>query len=313
MKALITLWRVIKSGTQNVLRNATLAVAAIAVMTITLTTVLFLYIVNITFDNTIHQINAKIDISIYLNDQVTDTQTNNLIVQLKHTGEVQSVQYISKSQALALYIQQNSGNSQLQSAIAETNNPLPATVIVKPINPSDLGQIKNLLNEPQILVLQSDPSSYSGSLKTAIDRIAKTTTVFREIGIIGTVVFAVVSMLIIFNTIRIAIFNRRDELTIMRLLGASNWFIRGPYIVESTLYGIISALVSMLIVNSIFYTVSNSFQANSLGLLNLGYATSYFRRNLIWILLIQLGLGILIGAVSSLIATRRYLKFKTRK
>lgn len=311
--SLTTLWRVIKAGTQNLIRNVTLSIAAVAVMTITLTAVLFLFVVNTTFEHTVKGITSKIDISVYLQDSVSHAQTNSLIGELEKLPEVTSVQYISKAEALKLYEQQNQGNVSLENAIKETNNPLPATIIIKPVNPSQLGQIKGVLNEPSVLALQSDPSSYSGALETSINKIARTTVVFREIGITGIIVFAIVSILIIFNTIRMTIFNRRDELTIMRLLGASTWYVRGPYVIESVFYGVISGLLSILIVNTIFFTISNSFQANSLGLLDINYATTYFKKYFWIILIIQIGLGILIGAASSVFATRRYLKFKTSK
>jgi len=126
-------------------------------------------------------------------------------------------------------------------------------------------------------------------------------------------VFATISVLIIFNTIQMAIFNRRDELQIMRLLGASTSFIRGPFVVEAIIYGILSAVVSILLINAVFITASSSLQATSFGLLDISYSQSFFQ-NHYWVLLtIQLGLGIFIGAASSVIATRRYLKFKTPK
>jgi cell division transport system permease protein len=312
-RRLLTFLRVLKSGVQNSLRNITLAVAAMAVITITLTTVLLLVIANATLNSTIKQINNKINISVYLNDSVTDRQKNSLISGLKSLSEVKTVQYISKTAALAIYEAQNSSNTSIQSAVSQTENPLPATVNITPVNPSRLDQIKNYLNEPSILVLQSDPSSYSGNLKVAIDKIGKTTTLLREAGIISIVVFAAVSVLIIFNTTRMTIFNRRDELQIMRLLGASTWYIRGPFVVENIIYGILSAAISIGIVDILFTTVSNSLQASSFGLLDIGYANFYFRHYFWYILLIQFGLGILIGTVSSVIATRRYLKFKTSK
>ena len=312
-RRLLTFLRVLKSGVQNSLRNITLAVAAMAVITITLTTVLLLVIANATLNSTIKQINNKINISVYLNDSVTDRQKNSLISGLKSLSEVKTVQYISKTAALAIYEAQNSSNTSIQSAVSQTENPLPATVNITPVNPSRLDQIKNYLNEPSILVLQSDPSSYSGNLKVAIDKIGKTTILLREAGIISIVVFAAVSVLIIFNTIRMTIFNRRDELQIMRLLGASTWYIRGPFVVENIIYGILSAAISIGIVDILFTTVSNSLQASSFGLLDIGYANFYFRHYFWYILLIQFGLGILIGTVSSVIATRRYLKFKTSK
>jgi cell division transport system permease protein len=127
------------------------------------------------------------------------------------------------------------------------------------------------------------------------------------------VVFATISVLIIFNTIQMAIFNRRDELQIMRLLGASTSFIRGPFVVEAVIYGVLSAVISILLINAIFITASSSLQATSFGLLDISYSQAFFEDHY-WVLLsLQLALGILIGAASSIIATRRYLKFKTSK
>jgi cell division transport system permease protein len=137
--------------------------------------------------------------------------------------------------------------------------------------------------------------------------------VLQRVGVIAVLVFAVISVLIIFNTIQMAIFNRRDELTIMRLLGATTWYIRGPFVVESIMYGVIAAIASILIVNSVFITASSALQASSLGLLDIEYSGRYFHMHFLTLLTLQLGIGIVIGAVSSVIATRRYLKFKTSK
>ena len=109
-----------------------------------------------------------------------------------------------------------------------------------------------------------------------------------------------------------AIFNRRDELQIMRLLGASTSFIRGPFIVESAIYGLLSAVISVLIINATFLASSTALQASSLGLLDINYANQYFEAHFWKLLGMQVAIGILIGTVSSVIATRRYLKFKTK-
>ena len=100
------------------------------------------------------------------------------------------------------------------------------------------------------MVYNRTPPSYSGQEKKAIDRITHATNVLKEIGIVAVAVFAAVSVLIIFNTIQMAIFNRRDEIQIMRLLGAGTWYIRGPFVVESIIYGILSAVISVLIINA---------------------------------------------------------------
>lgn len=310
---LINFGRIIKTGLQNFIRNATLAVAAMAVMVITLTILLFSVIANATFTNTIQQITDKIDVSVYLKDEVTDDQLAKLQSDLKANPNVKSLNYVSKAQALEIYKQQNANNPDLLQAISITDNPLPATLQIKPTDPNKIAEIKAYLDQPEVKALQADETSYSGDRKAAIDKISKATRFSREAGFIGVIIFAVVSMLIIFNTIRMAIFNRREELTIMRLLGASTSYIRGPFVVETIFYGIISAVISVTLCNTLFVVASSAFDASSLGLLDIKFANDYFAAHFWLILTVQLGIGILIGAVSSLIATRRFLKFKTTK
>lgn len=308
----ITFWRIVHTGLVNFIRNASLAIAAIAVMVVTLTIVLFSVITNATFVNTIAQITSKIDVSIFLKDSTTPMQTTQLLSQLKQLPNVKSVQYLSKADALKQYEQQNGSNTSLVTAVSETANPIPATVLIKPNDLNKIQDIKTFLTKPAVAALQSDQPSYSGDRKAAIDKITHATDILREIGAVTVIVFAVICALIIFNTIQMAIFNRRDEITIMRLLGANASYIRGPFIVESAIYGILSAIASVLIINGGFVASSNALQASSLGLLDIGYANSYFDNYFWWLLTFQLMVGIVIGAVSSLIATRRYLKFKTK-
>ncbi len=294
------------------MRNISLAVAAIAVMVVTLTIVLFSVITNATFENTIAQITNKIDISVYLKDSDTPAQTDQLVKQIKALPNVKSVSYLSKDAVLRKYMAQNAGNQQLLTAITFTANPLPATILIKPVNLNKITDIKSFLTKSNVIVLQSDQPSYSGDRKAAIDKITHATNVLREIGVITVAVFAVICALIIFNTIQMAIFNRRDEIQIMRLLGASTNYIRGPFVVESAIYGLLSAIFSVLIINSAFLASSNALQASSLGLLDINYANQYFDQHFLQLLGAQLLIGILLGATSATIATRRYLKFKTK-
>ncbi len=312
-RRLIATERILKRGIVNFTRNLWLAIAAISVITITLSILLFSVVANVTFSNTISQITSKINVSVYLKDSVTKTQTDDLISHLQALPNVQSVTYQNKDQVLAAYREQNKTNADLLAAISQTDNPLPPTIHIKPRDPNKLQDIKNYLDKKEIANLQAAPTDYSGDRKEAIDKITKATKFMREIGIAGIIIFMIISMLIIFNTIRMAIFNRRDELSIMRLLGASTWFIRGPFVVETVIYGIVASLISLVICYSIFVVSSTAFEASSLGLLDISYAGSYFKAHLVWILLIQLMLGIMIGAVSSVVATQRYLRFKTSK
>lgn len=312
-RKMITLGRIIRTGMLNFGRGLWLAIAAMAIMIITLTIILFSIIVNATFGNTVAQITEKINISVYLKDDVTAAQAKNLVSQLQKQPNVASVVYLDKDAVLTAYMEQNAGNEALLQAISETNNPLPATIQIKPKSLNQIHEIRTFIDKPEIAALQSDPASDSGDRRTAIDKITHATNLLQRAGIVAVAVFALISVLIIFNTIQMAIFNRRDELQIMRLLGASTWYIRGPFVVESIIYGILSAIASIVLVNALFVTASSSLQATSFGLLDISYSQEFFRAHFWLLLTMQLVLGIFIGAASSVIATRRYLKFKTPK
>jgi cell division transport system permease protein len=307
-RRLIAFERVLKNGIISFGRNVWLAVAAIAMMAITLTILLFGVVANATFSHTIDDITDRIDVSVFLKDSVEQDQREELIDDLKKVENVESVDYISKEEALKRYRAQNVDNPELLAAISEVDNPLSQELLVQPIDPNNMQPIKEFLDRPEVAALQSDPTSYSGDRKEAIDKIARATRFFEQAGIIGIIIFALISALIIFNTIRMAIFNRRDELVIMRLLGASTWYIRGPFVVETILYGIVAAVFSLLVCAALFAVASSTLQASSLGLLDIKYSGEYFKDNLFAILSLQLLAGIIIGAASSAIATRRYLK-----
>lgn len=313
-RRLITLWRITHTGIVNFIRNVTLAVAAMAVMVVTLTIVLFSVIANATFENTIQDITDKISVSVYLEDTTTEQQGKDLVVRLQQQPAVKKAEYLNKDAALKAYAEQNKDNENLVTAALQAGNPIPATIQVYPRDLNQVQAIQDFLVKPENAQLQTPESpSYNGDRKEAIDNITHATNVLRKIGVITVSVFTVICALIIFNTIQMAIFNRRNEITIMRLLGASTSYIRGPFVVESIIYGLLSGVLSVLIVNSTFLASSSALQASSLGLLDISYASQFFDEHFFQLLLIQVMLGIIIGAVSSIIATRRYLKFKTTK
>lgn len=309
----ITFWRIVYTGLVNFFRNASLAIAAMAVMVVTLTIILLSLVVNTTLSGTIAQITDKIDVSVYLKDDVSVNERTAFIERIEKLPNVASTKYLSKDDALEAYRQENASNQELLQAINQTDNPLPATIRVKPEDLNKVQDIQKFLEQKENKDLQSEEPSYSGDRKEAIDKISHAANMLQRVGIAGIVLFAVISVLIIFNTIQMAIFNRRDELAIMRLLGANTWYIRGPFVVESVIYGLVSGLISILIIKSLFIASSGTLEASSLGLLDISYAQRYFNDHFWLLLLAQLAIGVAIGASSSIIATRRYLKFKTTK
>lgn len=304
----LMIWRAFVGGCKNFVRNAWLSIAATAVMVVTLSIILFLFIANETFSHTIEDIRSRIDVSVYLVDDITDDQRNELAGQLRDLENVREVQYVSKDEALKSFVDANKDNIDLQLAIMQADNKIPASLRIKLYNSDIIDELKGFLDQPDIKKLQSDETSYSGDRKEAIDKISKATSFIRQAGIAGVIIFAAISVLIIFNTIQMSIFNRRDELGIMRLLGASRWYIRAPFLVENMIIGVLSALISVGLCKAIFSVTSGTLDASTFGLLDVAYSGAFFSEHFWKILGAQLGLGIIIGASSSYLATRRYLK-----
>lgn len=306
----ITIERIIKNGFVSFGRNIWLAIAAIAMMSITLTILLFAVISNATFRHTIDGLTSHINVALFLNDSVTEQQRSQLLDQLYNLPNVKSATYISKAETLKTYEKENANNTLLLSAISGISNPLPARLDITPKDPNRLQEIYDFMNKPDIRPLEAQTADDSTSVvrKQAIDNITRATHFFEEAGIVGIIVFIIISMLIIFNTIRMAIFNRRDEVVIMRLLGATPGYIRGPFVVETMIYGVVAALLSVSLCWTLFKIASSTLQASSFGLLDITYASRFFSAHFWAILGTQVGIGIIIGAVSSAIATRRYLR-----
>lgn len=307
---LISLGRVFSTGAKNFIRNSWLSTAATAIMFVTLIVVTMTFIANMTFTEAIKNLTAKIDISVYLKDGVKPADRERFITQLRSQPNVRQVEYKSKEDALALYREENKNDLELLNAVSLADNPLPATITIQTKDPNKIQDIAAIIAQTQNLALQSDDPSYSGDRKQAIDRIISLADFLRNSGIVASVVFAVISTLIIFNTIRMAIFNRRDEIEIMKLIGASRWYIRGPFLVEASMYGIIAGVVTV-----VFTAVLLDTQAANIAqyIPEIMYTKNYIIGHEILIAVAVVAVGVFIGIASAMLATKRYLKMHTAK
>lgn len=303
---MITFWRIIQAGLRNFLRNAWLSAAATAVMMVTLVLMTFSYISNSALSSTIKNVTDKIDVSVFLLPTVTPAQVDDFKQALEANPNVAAIKYVSKDQAVAAYKEQNKNNPQLLQALDTTGDILPASLQIKAKDPRKLNDISTVVNAPANKALEDPtaPPTYSGSRKITIDRIVHFSSFFKKISLIATAVFVVISILIIFNTIRLAIFTRREEIEIMKLVGATNWFIRGPFLVEASLYGIIAAALSLLFCYGLLLG-----SASKLGsYIDITSTVSLLRHYFVLVALLEVLAGIAIGALSSLWAMARYLK-----
>lgn len=307
MDALFYIARIFKTGFVNFFRNGWLSVAATTVMVLTLFTISVFTILNFGINAATASIQQKIDVTAYLNDGVAPTVVNKLIDELKNQSNVKSVIYISKSDAVKAYRAQNKGNAGI-AGISDDDlaAALPASIQVLTKDPNHLSDVKRILGKSTYAPAIHN-SNYQGEKEQTINRLVRITNFIKTAGLALSVIFIATSLLVIFNTVRIAIFTRREEIEIMKLVGATSNFIRWPFIIEGATYGTIATVISFLI-QYLAISYGAPQISNYLKISDVGGIFDYFNQHLVLVIGTQLLIGILIGTISSYIAIRRYLK-----
>ena len=302
--SLPTLSRIIRSGFVSFYRNGWLSVAATGIVTFSLVLVSTFVLLLLLGQSVIQNIQQKIDVEVFFKDDAKVTDIMTIKDQLQQNPNALSVRYISKQEALQIYKGQNQRNQKLLEQLSEEDNPLPASLQVKAKNPDDLNAFNPVLESDFSKPLVESRSDKEN--RDIIQRLQRIVSFIRSLGIFISLVVLIFATLVVFNTIRITIFSRREEIEIMRLVGASNWYIRGPFVVEGAFYGIIATAVAMLVV----YLIVLAFGPALSGYLKdiNEDVPAYFRANFGILLLVQLVTGIGVGVISSLIAIRRHLK-----
>jgi len=299
--------RMLRYGVNNFSRNAWLTVAATAVMSVTLLIIFVTVAAQRILVDTTETITQKANISIYLKGSVSEKTVNELTDKIKKLDNVTGVTYISAEQARHEQAQRYKDNVEALEAIREASNELPATLQVSVKDLNNYSSLKHFVGSDETYLANKDQRrqpSFTGDRRQAIETIGGWVRVASIGGSIATVVFVLISSLVVFNTIRMAIFNRKSEIQMMKLIGAERSFIRGPFVVEAIMYGFIAAVIAT---------------AGGYGLL--AFAKEPMRK---WlpidtllqdltpyvglVLLAMIIIGGLIGTVSSWIATHKYLK-----
>ncbi len=309
----LTWLRMARYGANNFTRNAWLTTAATAVMTITLIIVLITVVAQGVLRSTVDDLRKKVDFSIYLKNDITDQEVTGLTKKLKSLPEVTSVRYIDVQEAKDSYIKQNKPSTEQLQAISELPanlNPFIPSLRVAIDNPDNVTVLAKLVaNDQQFKdALNPDPRrkpSFSGDRKKVIETISQWASLAQNGGIIASLLFVGISMLIIFNTIRMAIFNRRDEIDMMKLIGADRNFIRGPFVVEAVMYGFFAAIAATALGYFILFSAKGPLQGYGIAITQTEEVMVTFAPLVLFAMIL---LGGLIGSISARLAVRRYLK-----
>jgi len=300
----VTTKRVAKYGLIGFIRNGFISLSAILIMVITLFVMAALLISGAALTSTLTELTSKVDVNVYFTTTATEDQVMVLKQNLERLPEVASVAYTSREQALTEFRERHKNEQMTIQALDQlSENPLGASLAIRAKETSQYESIAKFLE-----------SSNSGSdsvvskvnfyqNKTAIDRLTNIIETSRKAGIIAAIFLAAASILIAFNTIRLAIYTARDEIGVMNLVGAGHWYVRGPFIVAGILYGVISGLIVLAVLYPIAIWLGPPSQA-FFGSFNV---FDYYADSFAFLFMTIMGLGIALGSISSFLAVRRYL------
>ncbi len=300
--------RIIRTGFFNFWRDGTVSFASVLVMLVTLLTIAFISFGGAILDTVLGELSSKIDINVTF---VTAAKEED-ILSIKHTleslSEVSLVTYISRDEALQAFKERHANDPSIISALEELgDNPLGAVLNIKARDPSQYASVAQFLQSDNALssggVTIIDRVNYFQN-KAAIDKLAHIISSADKLGFALTLFMVIISMLIAFNTIRLTIYIARDEISVMRLVGASTNYIQGPFVIVGIIYGLVAGLLTLLLLLPITYWLGNTTRSFFIGF----NIYSYYLHNILEISLIVLISGILIGSISSILAIRKYLK-----
>lgn len=303
----IDIKRIVRGGFLNFVRNGFVSLSSVLVMTITLSVITLIILSQAVLNFSLSQLQDKVDVTVFFTVGASESEILGIKGQLEQLPEVASVDYISSQQALENFRERHSTDYLTLQALEELDeNPLGATLNIEAIEASEYEQIANFLESGDALQSNQkviiDKVNYFQN-KLVIDRLISITEGAKKLGLGITFVLVFISVIITFNTLRLNIYIVREEISVMRVVGAENHYIRGPFMVEGMLYGLVSAFITMLI----FYPISLWLGANMTDFLGINLNT-YYLANFFQLFVITAVFGMLLGVISSFLATRAYLK-----
>ncbi|MBI4359902.1 MAG: ABC transporter permease [Candidatus Jacksonbacteria bacterium] len=248
----ISLIRVFKFAYKNFWRNIWLSLATVSIIVLTLISVSFLAFVNVLASQAVTAVKERVDISVYFKPEVTPQEVRTIQSKLQTFPEIQDVRYISREDSVRLLQDTYKNDVMIIESLKELgSNPLGDTIVIKAKDLADYPVILDALEKSQYRGLIED-KNYEDS-QVYISKIYNVTDKVKRAGWFMSAVFAGIAILIVFNTIRIAIYTHGEEINIMKLVGASNWFIRGPFLVEAVLYAISGTILTAILLFPILH------------------------------------------------------------
>ncbi len=299
--------RMVRAGTVGFWRNAFVSLASVFVMTIALFVIGAILIIDQLLGASLSQIENKVDINVYFNINAADSDMQALKARLEALPEVEEVTFTSRDESLALFRERHKNDELTIQALDELgDNPLGASLAVQARDTSQYETISRFLEEQRAGEVPSQPVIDRVNFvknKEVIEKLASIINVVERASIVTMAILVVASVMITFNTIRLAIYTSREEITVMRLVGASNTFIRGPFMLQGVLYGLIAGTVALLIMYPLLYWLGPGTETF------FGFNIfHFFIAQFAYVFSVIVGSGVGLGLISSGLAVSRYLR-----
>ncbi|MDD2696947.1 MAG: permease-like cell division protein FtsX [Candidatus Pacebacteria bacterium] len=295
--------RAFRSGWKSLARDGGLVAANIFIMAMVIAMITSLFIFKDASDFLIEKLQEKVDISVYFKYETAEEDILKVKDEITNIPQVREVEYISKEEAFKRFTEKHQDNTVLMESLSEVGtNPFLASLDIKAFQANQYEAVATFLDDSNFDYLIEKVDYHER--KPVIERIFALTSNFNKAGIVFSIILAIVAILVAFNTIRLAIYNSREEIKIQRLVGASNRFIRGPFLVQGAVCGFAAALICLLLFLVLTWGFNSKVEYLFPGL----SLFQIFVGNFWLILLIQITAGVGLGMLSSLIAVRRYLR-----
>lgn len=294
--------RICCSGWLSFYRNSGISVATIFIMVMTISLVTSLFIFRDVTRFLVTSLQEKVDISVYFRETTQEEDVLRVKEEISKIPEVKTVNYVSQLEALDKFAQRYKDNPVIMESLAEVGNPFRASLNIQAWQASQYEAVTNFLETSTDKDLIEKVDFHQR--KAVIERIFSLISGINKVGIIFSLILGLLAVLVTFNAIKLAIYSSKEEISMMRLVGASNWFIRGPFWIQGALSGFFAVVITLLI-----FTVTLFFLSPKLEILFSGLDVFKYFAGSFWVLfLIQMLTGVGLGIISSSIAIRKYLK-----
>jgi cell division transport system permease protein len=295
--------RLFKASWQGIIRNWWLSLATILVVFLSVLTFTGIRLFSYSVNRLVFMLQERVDISIYFKKDVPESEIFQVQMELEGLDQIKTVKYISQDDALKLFQDKQKYNPAIFKAIEVLGtNPLSPSLSIKAKTDKDYQSILDYISQAgfkdRLVTVNYEENQRVVQKLDIVNRIINIVAISISVLLVG------IAVLINFNTIRLAIYTSKEEIRAMKLVGAPNWFIRGPFLFEGTIYGVVASILTMIVISLLVFAISPKIETSIPGLGLAGYYWTHF----VWILLFQTIFGVGIGLASSFVAMKKYLE-----